>query len=154
MTLDIVGTGPELESCKALVQQLGLRDRVKFLGWYTKHSELVDSFERYRGVVLPSIEDANGIVIQESMAIGLPPICLDWGGPQLLIDHEQSGYLIEPRSRDFITTQLALYMDQLGEDGELAEAFSIAARRKADSWRWSEVARSWIDAYGKLATPR
>lgn len=150
VSLDIVGSGPELEACKQLVKDLGLGDRVRFLGWYTSHSDLFDSFSEYRGVVLPSIEDANGIVIQEAMAVGLPPICLDWGGPQLLIDHGVNGYLIEPKSIDYITTKMANYLDTLGSDSTLAETFSIAGRRKAEDWRWSTVAKKWISYYEVL----
>jgi glycosyltransferase involved in cell wall biosynthesis len=72
------------------VNRLGLHGRVKSKDWFPSHQDLMNSLSKYRGVVLPSIEDANGIVAQEAMALGLPAICLDWGGPDLLansIDH-------------------------------------------------------------------
>jgi glycosyltransferase involved in cell wall biosynthesis len=98
--LDVVGRGPELDACRALVEELGLQQRVRFLDWYERHEDLIASFGAYRGMVLPSLEDANGIVVQEAMALGLPPICLDWGGPQLLVRDGQSGFLVPkiPRS--------------------------------------------------------
>jgi len=141
--LDIVGRGPELEHCQQLVQQLGLEQRVRFLDWSTQDA-LFESFRQYRGVVLPSIEDSNGIVIQEAMALGLPPICLDWGGPSLLISHGRSGLMVKPTSIDHITTGLAECMDKLAEDGALAESMSIAARECAQGWRWTNVAAEWL----------
>lgn len=147
--LDVIGDGPELAACKQLVNEFGLQDRVQFLDWRT-HSELFDSFHDYRGVVLPSIGDSNGIAIQEAMALGLPPICLDWGGPQLLIDHKVNGYLIEPVSEGHITTKMAEYMDALCMDAKLAESFSDASRKKASAWRWSVVAKEWLGHYDKL----
>jgi glycosyltransferase involved in cell wall biosynthesis len=148
--LDIVGKGPEFEICKKLTQELGLSDRVHFLGWYEKRSQLFESFRQYRGVVLPSIEDANGIVIQEAMALGLPAICLDWGGPKLLIDHAENGFLVEPVDESYITTKIAEYLDLLAKDDDLAESFSLSARKKAQSWRWSIVAKSWLAHYDSL----
>lgn len=145
--LDIVGRGPELEHCEKLVCELGLQDRVKFLGWYSNRSDLVKSLSRYRGMVLPSIEDANGIVVQEAMAAGLVPICLNWGGPQLLIEHGVSGILIEPTSQDEITRDLAEYMDRLALDGSLAESMSLAARARALNWRWNTVVQEWVKLY-------
>ncbi len=142
--LDIVGRGPELERCRELTNALGLAERVRFLDWYTQHDELFASFANYRGVVLPSIEDANGIVIQEAMALGLPPICLDWGGPGLLIEDGRSGILVKPETIEQITTDLAAAMDRLAEDGELAESMSIAGRETAEGWRWSSVAAEWL----------
>jgi glycosyltransferase involved in cell wall biosynthesis len=145
--LDIVGRGPELESCRVLVKQLGLEDRVRFLDWYASQSDLFKSFSDYRGVVLPSIEDANGIVIQEAMAVGLPPVCLDWGGPALLIDHERTGFLIAPTSVEHITTGIAECLDRLATDHALAESMSKAARAAATEWRWSELAARWLAGY-------
>jgi glycosyltransferase involved in cell wall biosynthesis len=148
--LDVVGRGPELENCKQLTARLGLGDRVRFLGWYESHQDLFASFHDYRGVLLPSIEDANGIVVQEAMAAGLPPICLDWGGPQLLVDDGVNGFLIEPKSREHITDGIAARLDALAEDAALAESMSIAARAKAEAWRWPRIIESWSTLYGQL----
>ena len=149
--LDIVGRGPTLESCRALVRDLRLDDRVRFLGWYTAQDDLFESFGGYRGVVLPSLEDANGLAIQEAMALGLPPVCLDWGGPSLLVEHGRSGFLVEPVSIEHITSGLAACLDRLAEDGELAESMSIAARGAAEGWRWSNLARRWLASYPRAA---
>jgi glycosyltransferase involved in cell wall biosynthesis len=148
--LDVIGRGPELENCRQLSRLLGLEKRVRFLDWFTSHDDLFDSLEEYRGLALPSIEDANGIVVQEAMALGLPVICLDWGGPQLLIEHGVSGYLIAPQDEAHIVERMAEYLDRLCNDGVLAESMSIAAREKACDWRWSKVTANWLDAYSKL----
>jgi glycosyltransferase involved in cell wall biosynthesis len=76
ITLDIIGSGPELNHCRQLTEELGLSHRVTFLDWFPSHADLLDSLTDYRGLVLPSIEDANGIVVQEAMALGLPCIVL------------------------------------------------------------------------------
>lgn len=143
VTLDIIGRGPELETLKSLVSELGLEQRVNFLDWFTSHSDLFKSLHQYRGFVLPSMEDANGIVVQEAMSIGLPPICLDWGGPQLLIEHEKSGFLVNTDSEEVITDEIASHMDKLASDGELAEKLSINAREQAEEWEWSKVIDEW-----------
>jgi glycosyltransferase involved in cell wall biosynthesis len=145
--LDVVGRGPELERCEKLVRKLGLSSRVRFIGWYSDRADLVKSLSQYRGMVLPSIEDANGIVVQEAMAAGLVPICMNWGGPQLLIEHGISGVLIDPVSYDQITRDLARNMDNLALNGRLAESMSQAAHASALKWRWSTVAQQWVRLY-------
>ncbi len=142
--LDIVGRGPQREICEALVQRLGLEHRVRFLDWYASQDEFFKTLGDYRGIVLPSLEDSNGIVIQEAMAVGLPPVCLDWGGPALLIDHGVSGFLIAPTSIEHITTDIAQSLDRLATDHELAESMSVAGRTAASEWRWSKLAESWL----------
>jgi glycosyltransferase involved in cell wall biosynthesis len=145
--LDVVGQGPELEACRQLATDRGVADRVRFLPWYADRDELLDSLAQYRGMVLPSFEDANGIVVQESMALGLPSVCLDWGGPQLLVEHDVSGFLVAPTSRADVIADLARILDRLGNDGELAERISRSARERAERWRWADVGREWLSAY-------
>ena len=147
VNLEIIGTGPELEVCRRLVQKLGLEKRVHFLGWFKSHRELLDSLRKYRGMVLPTFEDANGIVVQEALAIGLPPICLNWGGPQLLIEHGKTGFLIDPTSKADITSKIAEAYDKLSHEPELAEKMSMAGKARAETWRWSKLASEWIASY-------
>jgi glycosyltransferase involved in cell wall biosynthesis len=146
--------GPELDRCKELVMKLGLQERVNFIDWFPSHQDLMNSLSKYRGVVLPSIEDANGIVVQEAMALGLPTVCLNWGGPQLLVQNNVSGYLIEPKSRVAIIFDMAARLERLATDPQLAESFSISARERADAWRWSKVAASWLTMYEAVQSPR
>jgi glycosyltransferase involved in cell wall biosynthesis len=148
--LDIVGRGPELEGLKELTESLGLNDRVRFLDWYTKREDLFDSLSDYRGVILPSMEDANGLVVQESMAMGIIPICLDWGGPQLLVDHEKTGFLVYPETEEQITDEISKALDLLSEDYQMAEKMSLEAVSVAEGWRWSKVVEDWFKEYDKL----
>lgn len=150
VVLDVIGDGPELERCQSLVRSLQLEDRVNFLGWCSTHSELLQSLRQYRGLVFPSIGDSNGIVVQEAMALGLPAICLDWGGPQLLVENGETGYLIKPDDREAVTDQIAEYLDKLVTNDELAEQMSIAGRQRAELWRWTNIIQEWTDRYDCL----
>jgi len=152
VTLDIVGRGAELNRCKALVTSLGLQDRVRFLDWYERREDLVASFVNYCGMILPSIEDANGIVVQESMAAGLVPICLNWGGPQLLIEDGVSGFLVNPEPLADIAPALASCLDRLAETPNLAAEMSANALRRATQWRWSSLVERWTAQYMSLVT--
>ena len=151
VTLDIVGRGPELDRCKELVESLGLTDRVLFIDWYERREDLFASFGNYCGMILPSIEDANGIAVQESMAVGLVPICLDWGGPQLLIEHGVSGFLIDPDVLNEIPNRIARRLDELAESPTLAARMSAAAIKRAQSWKWSSLSAQWIEIYRSIA---
>ncbi len=152
--LDVIGRGPELDTCKDLAQSLRLGDRVRFLDWYPNRDQLLDSLRAYRGVVFPSFEDANGMVVQEAMAMGLPPICIDWGGPQLLIEHKVSGYLVPVHDPEQIAKGLAVCMDELAAEGDRAEKMSTAAREHAEAWRWPTLASTWLQEIGARANDR
>lgn len=149
--LDIIGRGPELEKLKALVTELKLEDRVKFIEWIPDHSKLAEMLRQYRAFVFPSLAEANGIVVQEAMVMGLPVITLNWGGPALLVTPE-TGILIEPTSAEHVVMELAKAMDLLAEDGALAESMSIAGRNRAvaSGFLWSGVIRSWGEVYQRV----
>ncbi|MEN4042819.1 MAG: glycosyltransferase, partial [Anaerolineaceae bacterium] len=86
--VDLVGDGEEKTALKALAIQLGIADRVKFLGWLT--------FEKVKNVmshatllVHPSctIGDAVPTVIKEAMALGTPVIASNVAGIPELLDN-------------------------------------------------------------------
>jgi len=106
----------------------------------------------YRAFVFPSLAEANGIVVQEAMIQGLPVIALDWGGPALLVTPE-TGILIQPTSEEFVIDQLAISMDKLAEDGDLAEQMSINARARAleKGFLWSDIIRDWREVYKRVS---
>jgi glycosyltransferase involved in cell wall biosynthesis len=149
--LDVIGEGSELPRLERLAADLGVTDRVKFLGW-VKHAELVPALRRYRGLVAPALAEANGIVFQEAMMIGLPVISLDWGGPSLLVTPE-TGFLIPPGDEAQVVADLADRMDRLGEDGELARRMANRSREVAveRGFAWSDLIEKWIAIYRELA---
>jgi len=152
---DIIGHGSEVENLKRLTAELGLQNRVNFVGWIADHSKVSEALRQYRAFVFPSLAEANGIVVQEAMIQGMPVIALNWGGPQLLVTPE-TGILIDPVSEAHVVSELARAMDRLAEDGDLAERMSIASRQRAldDGYLWSGVIDSWIAVYKRLHESR
>lgn len=75
----VEGDGPELECYQALAEQLGLRDRVRFLGFcqFDLHSWLIRSSHI---VVVPSNIDTWGIVVDEGLQLGKAVVSSDATG--------------------------------------------------------------------------
>jgi glycosyltransferase involved in cell wall biosynthesis len=79
--------GPEDESpqyaaeCHALAEGLGLKDKVKFLGF----QKLTDILPRIGLVVLSSISEALPLVILEGYAAGVPTVTTDVGSCRQLV---------------------------------------------------------------------
>jgi len=148
---EVIGRGDQLDSLKALTAELGLKDRVHFIEWVPDHSKLSDKLRTYRALVFPSLAEANGIVVQEAMVLGLPVIALDWGGPAALVTAE-TGVLIEPLDEEHVVRELARAMDLLSQDGELAQRMAVAAWERAlrDGYLWSGIAADFIRLYRRL----
>lgn len=149
ITLDIFGDGEKRAEHEALVARLDLQDRVRFLGWAPDHDALLDAFSEYRGYLFPTIAEANGIVMQEAMMVGLPVIATRWGGPAMLADDDSAVY-VEPEGESKMVSALAAAMERLARDPDLAERLSSNARKIAqDRYSWDAVSESWLSAgYG------
>lgn len=148
---DIYGRGKQQQELAALAERLGVSDRVRFLGWMTSHDALIERMAEYRAYMVPSLAEANGIVVQEAMMAGLPAVCLKWGGPAMLADDE-SAVLIEPVSRRHVVLELAKAMDRLATDPGWANRLAGNARRIAEQrFPWPQAAREWRSHYPGVA---
>lgn len=89
--LTFVGSGPNLEKCKALVQKMGLENSIQFLGFkrnvntYLKKNDVFVLSTHYEG--LP-------ISIIESMSVGMPIIASNVGGNKELVFNKKNGFLV------------------------------------------------------------
>jgi len=153
--LHVIGRGSAKPGLVALAAELGLGDRVKFTEWFEDHDALNDELRRARGYVLPSFLDANGIVVQEAMMLGLPVVCLDWAGPSLLVTPE-TGFLVPVTDDETVVAGIAEAMDRLAEDGELAGRMGRAGRALAISrgFAWSDLIGHWTAIYDELAASK
>jgi glycosyltransferase involved in cell wall biosynthesis len=109
---------------------------------------LYDRLSGYRGLVMPSLAEANGIAFQEAMVLGLPVICVDWAGPQELLTTDEA-IMIPPAGEEAVIAALAAAMDELGGDGAAADRLADRARAKAMAlgFRWRDLLGRWQDVY-------
>jgi len=149
--LTIIGRGPERANLEGLTRDLNLTGRVTFIEWIKEHSQVATTLQQFRAFVLPSFLEANGIVVQEAMMLGLPVVALDWGGPQLLVTPE-TGVLIKPTDEPTVIAELAATLDRLATDGDLAEQMSRAGRQRAidEGYCWSALIQRWMDVYRQV----
>ncbi|QQR54143.1 glycosyltransferase [bacterium] len=96
---------------KALVKELGIEENVIFYGW-AKTEDIIKELNTSDIFVLPSVTaqdgDQEGIpnALKEAMAVGLPVIATDHAGNSELIDHMQSGILVEEKNVEAITNAI------------------------------------------------
>lgn len=146
----LYGDGYMRAPLQALAEALGVQDRISFPGWLP-HDEIA-RLRRYRGFVFPTLAEANGIVIQEAMMLGLPVLMLRWGGPTLLAD-DDSALFIEPTGEEEVVAALADGMNRLAGDPALAAGIGAAARARAEAFGWDAVGASWASHYRRPAGP-
>ncbi len=109
--LIIVGDGPEKEALQQLVGKVGARD-VCFTGglpWeeIPKYHALSDV------LVLPSMSEPWGLVVNEAMACGLPVLVSNHcGSAYELVSEGENGFTFDPRDGRDLQKKLAFFVDQ------------------------------------------
>jgi len=88
----LVGDGPECPAIYELVKEMQLEDQVLFLGKQKKISELLSIADLK---LLLSDKESFGLVLLEAMACGVPCIGTNIGGIPEVIEHDQTGYLVD-----------------------------------------------------------
>lgn len=91
--LTLIGKGSYEPELRALVERLGVGDRVTFAG-YQSHAVIPELMRKADAFVLPSYADSYASAFLEAMACGLPVIGADSGGARELIRHGENGLLV------------------------------------------------------------
>ena len=86
----LVGDGPEISVVCNLVRELGLKDKVLFLG---KQENLEDLYSISDLMLLLSEKESFGLVLLEAMACGVPSVGTRIGGIPEVIENGKTGFL-------------------------------------------------------------
>jgi D-inositol-3-phosphate glycosyltransferase len=152
VTLLVVG-GPsgtdgevEMRRLHALVDDLGLGDRVRFVP-PQPHDALSVYYQAADVCLVPSRAESFGLVALEAAACGTPVVAADVGGLRSVVDDGHTGFLVDGRdARDY-----AAPADVVLSDGELAQAMGAAALARSSRYMWSIAAARLRRLYGDLA---
>lgn len=100
----IGGEGELRGELEALIQRLGLADRVKLLGWRTDSAALLEAADVF---VVPSRFEPFGIVMLEAWALRRPIVAAASAGPRDYIRHDENGLLCAVDDIEGLRDQIA-----------------------------------------------
>ncbi len=123
----LAGDGPERNALETLAAELGVADRVRFLGWRNDVDALMRSADLF---VCPSRHEGLGSIVVEAWYHGCPIVATRSQGPQELIEDGVTG-LLTPI--DAVTP--------------LAQAINSLLQAPAEAARLAERARDHYDAH-------
>jgi D-inositol-3-phosphate glycosyltransferase len=149
-TLLVVGgpSGPdgeaELARAHALVEELGLEARVRFVP-PQPHARLAGYYRAADVCIVPSRSESFGLVALEAAACATPVVAAHVGGLALLVDHGVTGYLVDGRDPD----DYAVPIDRILRDGPGTMPDRAVAR--AAGYRWNIAAARLRRHYADLS---
>jgi glycosyltransferase involved in cell wall biosynthesis len=133
----IAGEGEERDRLAALIDRLGLSDRVTLAGRITD-SQLLDYLARCRVVCFPPLEEDYGFVTAEAFASRKAVVtCRDSGGPAELVVDGVSGFVCDPTPQS-----LSAALRRVIDDEALAERMGAAAFAAGAQLNWETTVRA------------
>jgi glycosyltransferase involved in cell wall biosynthesis len=143
VALDVVGEGELRNALEKRARELGLAERVRFLG-PRSHAEVAELMRGAHLFVLPSLYENLPVVLIEAMASGLPSVATRVGGVPELVD-EQAGLLVPPADAAALADGIEAMAARLGGVDPVA-----LARRARERYGHEAVGGLWDDAYDGL----
>ena len=140
----IVGDGPERERLEALAVELGVAERVEFLG-ARSNRDMPAILNHAEVAVVPSLMEATSIAALEAMACGVPVAASAVGGLPEIIDQDV-GALFEPADPGALATAVV----DLLERGSLRELGREGRRRVVANWSLERMVNRHIEIYNEL----
>lgn len=142
------GDGPLRPALEAMACDLGLRERVRFLG---ERSDVADLLAACDVFVLPSLYEGLPISVLEAMAARRPVIATAIGGTDEAVDDGETGLLVPPAD----PTSLAAALRRVLADGELRARMGQAGHaRVVERFSARIMVRRVLDVYELLSAPQ
>ncbi len=137
--LRIAGDGPEGARLSALAIQLGLGERVQFLGW-TQRECLPGMYRSADVFVFPSYDEGMPNVVLEALASGLPIVATRIAGNEQLVEDGANGALVPAGEPEvFAKRLLPLILDR-----DLRRAMGARSREIAvERFSWGRSAEQY-----------
>lgn len=140
----LVGDGPERQRLEGLARELGVAERIHFLGARPNH-EMPGLYATAEVAIFPSLMEATSVAALEAMSCGLPVAASRVGGLPEIVD-EANGTLFEPAD----PADLAARVVALLRRPELAAAGEEGRRRVVAHWSLERLARRHLEIYRTL----
>ena len=147
----VIGDGEQREPLERLTADLGLSDRVRFIG-QLPNEQAVAKMAESDLFVMPGVEEPFGVAFVEAMATGIPAIGgRGEGGPEDIAAAGEGLLLVEPGDVD----ELAGLIGTLSADRAELRRLGDAARLTVDAhFTWDRCGQTTVDAYAYALTHR
>jgi len=146
--LDLIGTGDAQPAYQEQVKQLGLEDKVRFLG-YVPRQWIADHYASADVFVLASYSEGMSVATLEAMAAGLPLVVTRTGGTADLVVEGVNGLTFDWGD----VYALSSHLLALSNDRVLVRRMGVASRHRAGMFSWEAAAERYQGLFANLVSP-
>lgn len=140
----IVGEGPERERLKTLVEELGLQDKVRIVGYC---NDVMPYLHEADLGVISSRWEGFGLVAVEALSTGLPLVASDVPGLRDVVADCDATVLALPEDAAELENRLRYAIDHLVGRGDIA----VAARVRAEQFGINTMVARYANLYKRMS---
>ena len=138
----ILGAGPEADKIKNISNS---KKNVHFLGYLSKE-KTIPLIHGSDVLIQPSLNEGISSTILEAMACKIPIITTNVGGNMELIEHNQTGFLVDPNS----SSQFLDLINYIFSNADEINLITNNAFAKIYNYDWKNVGNLYLKLYEKL----
>lgn len=143
----IAGDGPQMDALKSLAQELGISERVTFLGWQSRE-ELTQWYHHSNLFLFPSRHEGMPNAVLEAMSSGLPVVATRIAGNDELVLDGVTGLLVNAEDVDSLRDGLSRLIVEEKMRMQMGQA---SRQRVAKEYSWENVARQYSEILKNIA---
>jgi len=148
MRLWLVGDGPYRSECIRMAREMGIGDKVKFVGFVLR--DQVDAYYAAADLfVFASITETQGLVVQEAMNYGLPAVAVTGGGASEGIEDGVNGFAVKNDPETFARQVIEVLHDE-----QLHASLSSGALRSVRETGIEAMAAKVVEVYRGVIAER
>jgi glycosyltransferase involved in cell wall biosynthesis len=149
--LVVIGRPKDKSRIPALLDQLGLRDVVRFVSGVT-HERIVELYAEAEIAVVPSLYEGFSLPAIEAMACGVPVLATTGGAlPEVVGTDGETALTVPPGDPSALTAA----MSRLLGDPELRARLGAAGRTRVfDRFTWRNTAQGTVDNWREMLEAR
>ncbi|MFH1680682.1 MAG: N-acetyl-alpha-D-glucosaminyl L-malate synthase BshA [Candidatus Eisenbacteria bacterium] len=140
----LVGDGPERVPCRILAEELGVQDRIHFLGNRIAVPRILALADL---LLLPSTVESFGLVALEAMASGVPVVGYDGGGLPEVVRNGVDG-LLAPLGD--LERMIEMTLELLQNPARRREMSGAARARASDAFSTEKITTEYENLYRRV----
>jgi glycosyltransferase involved in cell wall biosynthesis len=142
----LAGEGPLRDKLENYAIEIGVKPRIRFLGWQENTEELLAAADLF---VCPSRHEPLGNVVIEAWAQGIPVVAADSLGPKFLIQHGKNGFLFPVDDAKKLTNYIRRLIDSPNLTADLV---SQASSDYAKNFTESIIVDKYLKFFGEIVS--
>ena len=144
--VEFIGTGDAQNANQNQARELGISDRVCFVG-YVPREEIAAHYAAAHVFVLPSYNEGMSVATLEAMGAGLPVIVTRTGGTAELVKDGVNGLTFDWADID----TLVAHLRYLATNRAIARSMGAASRVRASTFSWDQATETFLGLFTRFA---